>query len=120
MLSEADDKLETATGFVLCSQSVLFLLKPALASPWLDELTCSLEAQLDCLSITGGTVSLLIASDIEDRGAGSGGLENLRGRAPPAALLPVEAEIEGNVLLILIFSAVFLLIIGFGCGCWSA
>jgi len=123
MLSEpADDKPETDTGFVLCSQRVLFLLKPALASPWPDELTCSLDAQLDCLSMTGGILSLLTASDIEDLGAGSGGLENLRGRAPPAiALLPVEPEIEGNVLLMLIFSAVFLLTIGFGCDWfWSA
>jgi len=93
------------------------LLKPPgfFSPPSPDVLTCSLDAQLDCLSIIGG--ALFDASDIDDRGAGSGGLENFRGRAPPVPELLAEVD-DGNVLLVLrlICSEVFLLIIGCGAG----
>jgi len=99
---------------VLFSHIDLFLLNPpALASPCPDALTCSLDAQLDCLSMTGGALLAVDTSAIDDRGAGSGGLENFRGLAPPLAEKP------GNVLLTLICSAVFLLTIGWG-ACRSA
>ena len=70
-----------------------------------DAFTCSLDAQLDCLSMIGG--ALLDASDrddrgacsdTDDRGAGSGGLENFLGRAPPVPELLAEV-VDGNVLL---------------------
>lgn len=120
MLSVAEAAMDPAAPgpVVLFSHIDLFLLNPpALASPCpADALTCSLDAQLDCLSMTGGALLAVDTSAIDDRGAGSGGLENFRGLAPPA--LPL-AENPGNVLLTLICSAVFLLTIGWG-ACRSA
>jgi len=70
MLSEAETTIGVVV-FVLASQRVLFLLKPALVSPWPELFTCSLDAQLDCLSMIGG--ALFEVSVTDDLGAGSGG-----------------------------------------------
>ena len=82
---------------------ILFSCHTLFALP--DAFTCSLDAQLDCLSMIGGALfdasdreDLGACSDTDDRGAGSGGLENFRGRAPPVPELLVEI-VDGNVLL---------------------
>ena len=77
-----------------------------------DALTCSLDAQLDCLSIIGGALLDEDTSAIDDLGAASGGLENFLGLAPPALVAMLDEERLGNVLLMLICSAVFLLTMG--------